>query len=80
MSPNTNIDQNAIRTRAHELWQERGCPLGSAEEDWIRAEHELSAAAKNASDRAPTSSKARIRAVSAKPAAASATRPKTLAG
>ncbi len=71
MSPNTTIDQQSIRTRAHELWQERGCPVGSADEDWLRAEHELRAAMKVASDRAPTSSKARI--------PAPATRPKTLA-
>ena len=26
---------------AHRLWVERGCPLGSPEEDWFHAEHEL---------------------------------------
>ena len=27
---------------AYTLWQERGCPEGSSEEDWFRAEQELS--------------------------------------
>ena len=32
-----------IATLAHELWQARGCPYGSAEEDWLRAESEVRA-------------------------------------
>jgi hypothetical protein len=27
-----------IAFRAHSLWEERGCPIGSPEEDWSRAE------------------------------------------
>jgi hypothetical protein len=34
-------DIEAIKVRAFELWCERGCPHGSAEEDWHRAEREL---------------------------------------
>lgn len=30
-----------IARRAHQLWEERGKPHGSHEEDWYRAEHEL---------------------------------------
>jgi Protein of unknown function (DUF2934) len=30
-----------IATLAYELWQARGCPYGSPEEDWLRAESEL---------------------------------------
>ncbi len=30
-----------IAARAYELWQERGCPIGTPEEDWSRAEEEL---------------------------------------
>jgi len=30
-----------IAALAHELWERRGCPIGSPEEDWIRAEQEL---------------------------------------
>ncbi len=26
---------------AHKLWQERGCSLGSDQEDWFRAENQL---------------------------------------
>jgi hypothetical protein len=35
-----DIEQK-IAARAHELWIERGCPLGSPEEDWFRAEQEI---------------------------------------
>lgn len=31
-----------IALLAYTLWQERGCPEGSSEEDWFRAEQELS--------------------------------------
>ena len=30
-----------VSKRAYELWIERGCPEGSPEEDWFRAESEL---------------------------------------
>ena len=30
-----------IALRAHGLWQERGSPIGSPEEDWFRAEQEI---------------------------------------
>ena len=26
---------------AYTLWESRGCPIGSAEDDWFKAEHEL---------------------------------------
>lgn len=32
-----------IAARAHRCWHERGCPEGSPEEDWHRAERELRA-------------------------------------
>ena len=35
------LDQAAIAARAYELWLARGCPNGSPEEDWFRAEQEL---------------------------------------
>ena len=35
------VDEAAIAARAHECWQERGCPIGSDQEDWFRAEQEL---------------------------------------
>jgi hypothetical protein len=35
------IDQDAIRRRAYERWQQRGCPMGSADGDWLDAEQEL---------------------------------------
>jgi hypothetical protein len=30
-----------IASLAYALWQERGCPEGSPQEDWLRAEQEL---------------------------------------
>ena len=33
--------QQRIRERAYELWEERGCAHGSADEDWYLAEREI---------------------------------------
>jgi hypothetical protein len=33
-----NIDGEAIKRKAYELWEKRGRPLGSPEVDWIEAE------------------------------------------
>lgn len=47
--PTTRLDEDAavtdeeIATRAHKCWRERGCPVGSPEVDWHRAEQELRA-------------------------------------
>jgi hypothetical protein len=30
-----------IQARAYELWQQRGCPEGSPEVDWLAAEKEI---------------------------------------
>jgi hypothetical protein len=40
--------EDVISKRAYELWLERGCPEGSPEEDWYRAERELGIAAVSA--------------------------------
>ncbi|HTP33962.1 MAG TPA: DUF2934 domain-containing protein [Candidatus Acidoferrales bacterium] len=47
-SPRANIEivseeeaENEIAALAYKMWQERGCPIGSPEEDWYRAEEEL---------------------------------------
>jgi hypothetical protein len=37
----TTFGHDEIATLAYELWQARGCPHGSPEEDWLRAETEL---------------------------------------
>ncbi len=34
-------DFHEIARLAHRLWTERGCPEGSPEVDWLRAEQEL---------------------------------------
>ena len=36
---NSPDEERALR--AHRLWEERGCPIGSPEEDWFRAEEEI---------------------------------------
>jgi hypothetical protein len=40
-APETLHEQ--VAALAYALWQERGCPEGSPEEDWFRAEKELRA-------------------------------------
>lgn len=35
------FDAREIEERAYQSWIERGCPMGSSEEDWYRAEREL---------------------------------------
>jgi hypothetical protein len=34
-------EREEIARLAHSYWQARGCPLGSPDEDWLRAEAEL---------------------------------------
>ena len=36
------VDHNSIATLAYQLWTDRGCPAGSPEDDWFRAENKLS--------------------------------------
>ena len=36
-----DVDESEIAALAYELWQERGCPIGSPDKDWFRAEQEL---------------------------------------
>lgn len=37
----TGCNEDGIPALAYKLWQERGCPNGSDQEDWFRAENEL---------------------------------------
>ena len=37
----TGCLEDGIAALAYKLWQERGCPNGSDQEDWFRAENEL---------------------------------------
>ncbi len=37
------VSEDAITALAYQLWQERGCPIGSGQQDWFQAEHELKA-------------------------------------
>jgi len=38
-----NLDYLEISALAYQLWEDRGCPLGSPEADWFRAESEWKA-------------------------------------
>jgi hypothetical protein len=37
----SNFLHDAISKLAHSHWEARGCPVGSPEEDWLRAEAEI---------------------------------------
>jgi len=37
----TDAQQEAISKLAYVLWLNRGCPIGSADEDWIEAEQQV---------------------------------------
>ena len=39
--------QEQIAALAHALWQERGCPEGSSEEDWFKAERQVRESARS---------------------------------
>lgn len=41
----TTCNRAEVRQLAYSYWQARGCPYGSAEEDWFRAEHQLNSSA-----------------------------------
>ena len=42
VSIDTAPSEEQIAELAYKYWEARGCPYGSPEEDWFRAEHELS--------------------------------------
>lgn len=43
LQPNAveSVLENEIAALAYHLWQDRGCPIGSPEEDWFKAENAL---------------------------------------
>ena len=43
VSPPVPEDRDAVALRAYFRWLERGCPAGSAEQDWLEAEREVQA-------------------------------------
>ena len=36
-----HVSEPDVARLAYALWEQRGCPEGSSEEDWFRAEQEL---------------------------------------
>jgi hypothetical protein len=45
-------EHRSIGELAYHLWQARGCPQGSAEQDWLDAEKQLKSAPRTAEPRA----------------------------
>jgi hypothetical protein len=39
--PKGDFDEDAISKIAYALWERRGAPIGSPDEDWIEAERQL---------------------------------------
>ena len=50
----TDPEHEEIACLAYQNWQQRGCPIGTPEEDWFRAEEEI----KQHLNEAPTATKA----------------------
>ena len=46
-----SISEERIRARAYLFWEQRGCPVGEAELDWLRAEQELSGSSNSSAER-----------------------------
>jgi hypothetical protein len=45
----SNVGEIEIAALAYEYWQERGCPIGSDQEDWFRTEETLRTRARSIS-------------------------------
>jgi hypothetical protein len=41
MEKSQSITDELIAIRAYEKWQQRGCPIGEAEQDWFAARADL---------------------------------------
>jgi hypothetical protein len=71
-------EHRSIGELAYHLWQARGCPEGSAEQDWLNAEKQLKSAPRTTEVRAaepPASADAKRKAAAA-PRTGSAARPR----
>ena len=40
------VDHEMVQAMAYQLWLQRGCPTGTEQEDWFRAEKELTSASR----------------------------------
>jgi hypothetical protein len=59
-----SAQHDQIALRAYRLWEQRGSPIGSAEEDWFRAEQEIrSETAQSAGTAGSPTAKARAASV-----------------
>jgi hypothetical protein len=43
LHPTTVLDHAQVAALAYQFWLERGCPVGSPDVDWFRAEGEVKA-------------------------------------
>ena len=53
-----SISHEEIAVRAYALWEQRGCPIGSPEEDWLCAEEEIRQRVQSAGRGKPTRARA----------------------
>jgi hypothetical protein len=51
ISATPDPEPDHIAELAYSLWESRGCPIGSPEEDWYKAEQELAPTAGSANNR-----------------------------
>ena len=42
-TPSEAVSEDAVAILAHQLWEKRGCPIGSDQDDWFQAEKQLKA-------------------------------------
>jgi hypothetical protein len=77
MRKHTPISEEMIQQKAYELWLARGCPEGTAEEDWYAAELALRQAGKAEPPPAATSEVAPAAVMEEEPAPAQKPAPKS---
>jgi hypothetical protein len=61
-------ENRSVGELAYQLWQARGCPEGTAEQDWLDAERQLRASVPPATqgpDQTPTNAEAKSKAAGA---------------
>jgi len=59
MSENKSSNEEQVRKRAYELWEQAGRPEGRNDEFWNQAEMETEISSKNYSDKSPDKIKAK---------------------
>ncbi|MCL2673394.1 MAG: DUF2934 domain-containing protein [Alphaproteobacteria bacterium] len=66
MMMNMNIDEDKVRMLAYSMWEADGCPMGRAEEHWMKAMEAMMA---KAAAKKPAAKKPAAKPAAKKPAA-----------